>query len=188
MEWSQDIQVTLIKVTLINGGWWKYVCLPPDFPTSDPNYIPCPDPLLAAGADESVTSNTRSAQDIQVKLLTAHCEWVQGDNPARHIIRSTIAQHIKTSLPTVITSEGITHAQDYWKLLKSDYDTVSFNDTANLEVQLSLLQMTDSPLKYVSEICCIQSTLLECGCGCSNVSLINYLFCGLSDKKHWHEW
>jgi hypothetical protein len=104
-EWSQDVQATLI-----NGGWWKYVCPPPDFPMSDPDYIPCPDPLLAAGADESVTGNTRSAQDIQVKLLTAHRKWVQGDNAARHIIRSTIAQHIKTSLPPVITSEGIMHA------------------------------------------------------------------------------
>jgi len=25
-EWSQDVQATLI-----NGGWWKYVCPPPDF-------------------------------------------------------------------------------------------------------------------------------------------------------------
>jgi len=182
-EWSQDVQATLI-----NGGWWKYVCPPPDFPMSDPDYIPCPDPLLAAGADESVTGNTRSAQDIQVKLLTAHRKWVQGDNAARHIIRSTIAQHIKTSLPPVITSEGITHARDYWKLLESDYDAVSFNDTADLEVQLSLLQMTDSPLKYVSEICCIQSTLLKCSCGCSNVSLINHLIRGLPNEKHWREW
>jgi hypothetical protein len=48
--------------------------------------------------------------------------------------------------------------------------------------------MTDSPLKYISEIRRIQSTLLECGCGCSNVSLINHLLCGLPDEKHWHEW
>jgi hypothetical protein len=106
---------------------------------SNPDYIPCPDPSLTAGADESVTSNTHSAQDIQAKLLTAHCEWVQGDNATRYIIHSTISQHIKTSLPPVITSEGITHAQDYWKLLESNYDTVSFNDTADLEAQLSLL-------------------------------------------------
>jgi hypothetical protein len=155
---------------------------------SNPDYIPCPNPLLAACADESVTGNTCSAQDIQEKLLTAHHEWVQGDNAARHIIRSTIAQHIKTSLPPVITSEGITHARDYWKLLESDYDAVSFNDTADLEVQLSLLRMTDSPLKYISEIRRIQSTLLKRGCGCSNVSLINHLLHGLPDEKHWREW
>jgi len=42
MEWLQDVQATLI-----HGGWWKYVCPLPDFPTTDPNYIPYPDPLHA---------------------------------------------------------------------------------------------------------------------------------------------
>ena len=83
----------------------------------------------------------------------------------------------------MITSNGITHVRDYWDLLKSDYDTVTFNDTADLEAQLGLLRMTDSPLKYVSEIRHIQSMLLERGSGCSTVSLINHLLHGLPDEK-----
>jgi len=83
----------------------------------------------------------------------------------------------------MIPSNGITHACDYWDLLKSDYDTVTFNDTADLEAQLGLLRMTDSPLKYVSEIRRIQSMLLECGSGCSTVLLINHLLRGLPDEK-----
>jgi len=43
------------------------------------------------------------------------------------------------------------HAWDYWDLLKSDYDTVTFNDMANLKAQPGLLRMTDSCLKYASE-------------------------------------
>ena len=202
VEWSQDVQSTLIS-----GGWWKFVCSQPEFPTSDPDYIPYPDPLLSAPAplpldvvdiDEPTARKTRAATAAaattaaaaasNVKLMAEHREWTKGDNAARHVIRATIAQHIKTSLPPVVTPTGITHARDYWNLLKSDYDTVSYNDTTDLEARLGLLRMSDSAVNYVSEIRHIQSILLGRGDGCSNTSLINHLLRGLPDDRRWKEW
>ena len=98
MEWSQDVQATLI-----HSGWWKYVCLPPDFPTTDPNYIPFPDPLhdqitapvtpvtptvddpgaRTHSAMATVTAAiiaTTETDDAKLKLMAHHCKWVRGDN------------------------------------------------------------------------------------------------------------
>jgi len=43
-----------VQATSIHGGWWKYVCPLPDFPTTDPNYIPYPDHLHAQVQLESL--------------------------------------------------------------------------------------------------------------------------------------
>ena len=194
VDWSQDVQATLI-----DGGWWKYVCSAPLFPTTDPDYLPCYDPL-DEDSDASftrVTPKTRGGKasavdnvslDEDKAKLARHRDWTKGDNAARHIIRSTISQHIKSSLPPIITATGITHARDYWNLIKSDYEDISFTDTADLEAQLSLLRMTDSAVTYVAEIRRIQAILAERNAGCSTVSLINTLLRGLPDERRWKDW
>jgi hypothetical protein len=86
---------------LIHGGWWKYVCLLPNFPTTDPDYIPIPDPLhdqitapvtpavddpgarthsaMATVATAIVATATKT-DDAKSKLMARHRKWVKGEN------------------------------------------------------------------------------------------------------------
>jgi hypothetical protein len=120
-EWSQDVQATLM-----HGGWWKYICPPPDFPTTDPDYIPFPNPLhdqitvpvtpvtpvvddpgtrthsAMATVAASIIAAATETDDAKSKLMAHHREWVRGDNATRHVIRSTIAHRMELRMCVTI--------------------------------------------------------------------------------------
>jgi len=146
VKWLQD------QFTYISGSWCKFVCSQPEFST-DPDYIPYPDPLLSApvplpldvvdvdehtagktwaAAAAMATTATTSATASNIRLMAEHHEWTKGNNAAHHVIWVTIGQTWKhlfllSSLQLASYMYVIIEI-----ILKSDYDTVSYNNTTDL--------------------------------------------------------